>query len=217
MGLQSCMLVDGEFFYDSIEGFEYEAGYNYRLRIGKYDPLGRERAAAGRRPVCLSFAGAAGEDPGAFHGGYLVSSPARVVCARSDDYCMVVDGAPYDDHITGFDYEAGYHYVLEANRYADGRYVLDEVVSKTRAAGTEEEITIDRHRVRCDDGYPGFCKVFNGAPYRGEIVGFQPLHDYDYRLRVEKFSMFPDGMPGSPTVPAYGYRWLETIEEMHAE
>ena len=40
VGLQSCMLVDGEFFYDGIEGFEYEPGYDYRLRIGKYDPWG---------------------------------------------------------------------------------------------------------------------------------------------------------------------------------
>ena len=145
----------------------------------------------------------------------LSIGPARVVCVRSDDYCMVVDGAPYEDMITGFDYEAGYHYVLEANRYADGRYVLDEVVSRTRAAGTDEEITIDRHRVRCDDAYPGYCKVFNGTPFRGEIVGFQPRHDY--RLRVEKFSMFPDGMTRLPEVPAYGYRWLETLEHTFVE
>ena len=47
----------------------------------------------------------------------------------------------------------------------------------------------------------------------GEIVGFQPRHDYSYRLRVERFGMFPDGMTGAPPyVPAYGYRWLETLE-----
>jgi hypothetical protein len=40
VGLQSCMVVDGEFFYGRIGGFEYEAGYDYRLRIGKYDPWG---------------------------------------------------------------------------------------------------------------------------------------------------------------------------------
>ena len=139
--------------------------------------------------------------------------PTRVICARSDDFCLVVDGAPYDDTITSFEYEAGYYYILEANRYGDGRYVLSEVVSRTEAAGTEEEITIDPHRVECDDGYPGYCKVVNGAPFRGEIVGFQPRHDYSYRLRVERFGMVPDGMTGSPPyVPAYGYRWLETLK-----
>ena len=127
--------------------------------------------------------------------------------------CMVVDGKFFYDGIEGFEYEAGYYYILEANRYGDGRYVLSEVVSRTEAAGTEEEITIDPHRVECDDGYPGYCKVVNGAPFRGEIVGFQPRHDYSYRLRVERFGMFPDGMTGSPPyVPAYGYRWLETLE-----
>ena len=94
---------------------------------------------------------------------------------QSDDFCPVVNGVPYDDTINDFDYEAGYHYVLEANRYDDGRYVLTSVVSKTRAEGTEEvEITIDWGRVECGDGHPGFCKVYSGVPYRGEIVGFQP-------------------------------------------
>ena len=31
VGEQSCMIVDGSLFYDSIEGFNFEAGYNYRL------------------------------------------------------------------------------------------------------------------------------------------------------------------------------------------
>ena len=34
---QLCLIVDGELFYDEIEGFEYEAGYIYRLRIEEYD------------------------------------------------------------------------------------------------------------------------------------------------------------------------------------
>ena len=114
--------------------------------------------------------------------------------------------------ITSFEYEAGGHYILETNRYRDGRYVLNEVASRTTAAGTEEVITIDRHRVRCGDGHPGYCKVVNGTPYRGEIVGFQPRHEDSYRLRVERFEMFPEGVSGAASVPDYGYRWLETLE-----
>ena len=97
--------------------------------------------------------------------------------------------------------------------------MLGGVVSRTRASGTEEEITFEPHRVECGEGDPRYCNVVNGTPYRGEIVGFLPWYDYVYRLRVEKFSMFPDsvaespeGMTGSPNVPAYGYRWLETLE-----
>ena len=32
-----CLVVDGELFYDDIEGFEHEAGYRYRLRLERYD------------------------------------------------------------------------------------------------------------------------------------------------------------------------------------
>ena len=75
-----------------------------------------------------------------------------MTCIRSDDFCLVLNGVLYDDMITGFEYEAGDHYVLDANLYRDGRYVLSEVVSRTGVAGTEEEISVDRHRVECDDG-----------------------------------------------------------------
>ena len=212
VGLQSCMVVDGEFFYDGIEGFEYEAGYDYRLRIGQYDPWGGKEPPQDAGQYAYRLLEQLEKTPAPSTPVTLSVGPTRVRCARSDDFCLVVDGAPYDDMITSFEYEAGYHYILKANRYGDGRYVLSEVVSSTKAAGTEEEITIDPHRVECDDGYPGYCKVVNGTPFRGEIVGFQPWHDYGYRLRVERFSMFPDGMTGSPDVPAYGYRWLETLE-----
>ncbi len=217
VGEQSCMIVDGSFFYDAIEGFEYEAGYNYRLRIGKYDPWGGGEPPQDAGRYAYRLLEQLEKTPAPSTHATLTVGPARVVCAQSDDFCMVVDGVPYEDMITGFDYEAGYLYILEANRYRDGRYVLDEIFSKTRAEGPEEEITIDWGRVECGDGHSGFCKVYNDAPYRGEIVGFQPRHDYNYRLRVEKFSMFPDGMNGSPLVPAYGYRWLETLEEMQGE
>ncbi len=221
VGLQSCMVIDGAFFYDGIEGFEYEAGYTYRLRIGKYDPWGGREPPQDAGQYAYRLVEQLEKTTAPSTPATLSVGPARVVCARSDDFCPVVDGAPYDDYINGFEYEAGYHYVLEADRYGDGRYVLTNVVSKTMATGTEEEITIDWGRIECDDGNPGYCKVYNGTPYRGEIVGFQPRHEYGYRLRVEKFSMFPDGvgespedMIGSPNVPGYGYRWLETIEEV---
>lgn len=221
VGLRTCMVVDGGFFYEAIEGFEYETGYNYRLRIGKYDPWGGGEPPQDASRYAYRLLEQLEKNPAPSTAVTLTVGPARVICFRSDDFCPVVNGVPYDDTINDFDYEAGYHYVLEANRYDDGRYVLTNVVSKTRAEGTEEvEITIDWGRVECGDGHPGYCKVFNGAPYRGEIVGFHPRHEYIYRLRVEKFSMIPDGldgtpdgMTGSPLVPAYGYRWLETLEE----
>ena len=218
VGLQSCMVVDGGFFYDRIEGFEYEAGYDYRLRIGKYDPWGGEEPPQDAGQYAYRLLEQLEKTRAPSTPATLSVGPTRVTCARSDDFCLVLDGAPYDDMITSFEYEAGYHYILETSRYGDGRYVLGEVVSRTETTGTEEEITIDAHRVECDDGYPGYCKVVNGAPFRGEIVGFHPWHDYGYRLRVERFSMFVDGAEASSAhVPAHGYRWLETLERTPRE
>lgn len=34
---QLCLVVNGELFYDEIQGFQHEAGYRYRLRIEQYD------------------------------------------------------------------------------------------------------------------------------------------------------------------------------------
>lgn len=34
---QMCLVVDDGLFYDEIDGFEHEAGYEYRLRIEQYD------------------------------------------------------------------------------------------------------------------------------------------------------------------------------------
>ena len=224
VGLRTCMIVDGGLFYDGIEGFEYEPGYTYRLRIGKYDPWGGNEPPQDASQYAYRLLEQLEKTPAPSTAVTLSVGPARVICAGSDDFCPVVNGTPYDDHLNGFEYEAGNHYVLEADRYGDGRYVVTNVVSKTRAEGEEEEITIEWGRVECGDGHPGYCKVYSGVPYRGEIVGFQPRHEYRYRLRVEKFSMFPDGMTGSPggmtgspIVPEYGYRWLETLEETQVD
>lgn len=212
VGLQSCMVVDGNFFYDGIEGFDYEPGYNYRLLIGKYDPWGGGEPPQDAGQYAYRLIEQLEKTAAPSTSATLVLAPTRVTCVSGDDFCLVVDGELYDDMITSFEYEAGDHYILDANRYRDGRYVLGEVSSRTRAAGPEEEITVDRHRVECDDGHPGYCKVVNGAPFRGEIVGFQPRHEDSYRLRVERFDMFAEGVTGAPYVPTYGYRWVETLE-----
>lgn len=32
-----CLVVDGELFYETIEGFDFEEGFTYRLKIERYD------------------------------------------------------------------------------------------------------------------------------------------------------------------------------------
>ncbi len=211
VGQQSCMVVDGKFFYDGIEGFDFEAGYDYRLRIGIYDPWNGKEPPQDAGRYAYRLLEQLEKTRASSTPATLPVGPTRVKCSQIDDFCLLIDGAPYDDMITNFDYEAGYHYTLNANRYSDGRYVLAEMVSKTEAAGTEEEITVGPHRIKCDNNY---CNVVNGKAFRSEIVNFQPWHNYSYRLRVERFDMFTDGItPSSANIPTYGYRWLETLEQ----
>ena len=34
---QTCLVVDGQLFYDEIAGFDYEPGYTYRIVMEQYD------------------------------------------------------------------------------------------------------------------------------------------------------------------------------------
>lgn len=37
VGPMKCLVVDGELFYDPIDGFEHEEGYTYRLKIERFN------------------------------------------------------------------------------------------------------------------------------------------------------------------------------------
>ena len=37
VGRMGCLVEDGEFYYDRMDGFEHEEGHSYRLRIERYD------------------------------------------------------------------------------------------------------------------------------------------------------------------------------------
>lgn len=37
IGPRKCLLVGGELFYESIEGFDYEPGYRYMIRMERFD------------------------------------------------------------------------------------------------------------------------------------------------------------------------------------
>ena len=219
VGEQTCMVVDGGFFYDGIEGFDYEAGYDYRLRIGKYDPWGGGEPPQDAGQYSYRLLEQLEKTPASYTSATLSVGPARVRCPRADDFCLLIDGAPYNDIVTGFEYEAGFHYTLDANRYGDGRYLLNSVVSRTEAAGAEEEeITVGPGRVECGTGDLVYCNVVDGEAFLSEIVGFQPWHGYSYRLRVERFDMFAPGVTASSSgVPDFGYRWLETLERSPAD
>ena len=214
VGERTCMVVDGLLFYDGIDGFTFEPGYTYRLRIGKYDPWGGEEPPQDAGKYAYRLLEQLERDLAPSTPVTLSLAPTRVKCSIADDFCLLVDGESYDDIITNFEYEAGYYYTLNVNKYGDGRHVLGEIVAKTEAAGTQkEEITVGPGRIKCDETGSSFCNVVNGAAFRSEFVDFRPVHGYSYRLRVERFSMFPGGATAaSSNIPTFGYRWLETLE-----
>ena len=214
-GQQICMVVDGEHFFDGIDGFNYEPGYTYRLRIGKYDPWNGNEPPQDASRYAYRLLEQLEKSRAPSTPATLSVGPTRVKCSDADDYCLLVNGAPHGDIVTNFEYEAGFHYTLNVNKFGDGRHVLDEIVTKAEAEGTEEQtIVFGTHRVRCDDNQPIYCNTVNGAAFRSEIVNFRPSHGYSYRLRVARFSMFPsDVAPPSDNIPTYGYRWLETLEQ----
>ena len=37
VGPWKCLIVDGEYFYDTIEGFDHEPGYRYVIRMERFD------------------------------------------------------------------------------------------------------------------------------------------------------------------------------------
>ena len=86
VGQRSCMVVDGGLFYNAIEGFEYEAGYNYRLRIGKYDPWDGKEPPQDAGRYAYRLLEQLEKTPAPSTMATLSIGPARVVCARSDDF-----------------------------------------------------------------------------------------------------------------------------------
>ena len=214
-----CLIVDGGFFYNEIEGFDHETGYEYRLRIERYDAFPGENEPpqdAGRYGYrlleVLSKTRAAGDVRES------TVAPARVQCPKSDQTCLLVDGRPVRDSIDGFAYRPGFDYRIRFETFDGGSRRLLEIVEQSPAQGTVEEITVGPGRVGCYEDAPitAACIVVNGEPYYGVIEEFPRRHGFEYRLRVEKYDLFPDAAMPPPMLPKYGYRLVSVLSEMPA-
>jgi heat shock protein HslJ len=120
VGPQKCMLVkespDAEYmmFYDSIEGFEYEEGYEYIIRVMVEEV---EDPPADASSLKYTLVEVLDKQPVAeqtlFIGPYLVECEGE-----GSMVCMLVKERPEDDYglfydpIQGFDYAEGYEYEL---------------------------------------------------------------------------------------------------------
>ena len=90
-----------------------------------------------------------------------------------------------------------------------------EVVSQTPAQGSVVEITVDAGRVDCRENAPisDACIVVNDQPYYGNIEDFERGHEYEYRLRVERYDLMPGVSDPPPETSKYGYLLLEVLSE----
>ncbi len=153
-GPQTCMLVkyapdeEYQYFYDQIEGFEYEPGYNYELKVS-VAPVENPPADGSSlnytlvEEVSKTSANAEGDVVTMYVG------PELAECTGAGpQMCMLVKYEPSADYqyfynqIEGFEFEPGYNYELQVlvteveNPPADGsslQYTLIEEVSKTPA------------------------------------------------------------------------------------
>ena len=126
VGEQTCMIVDGLLFYDGIEGFNFEAGYNYRLRIGIYDPYDGEeppqdagqysyrlleqieKAPAPSTPATISVGPTRVKEE-------ITVGPHRTPCGAV--YCNVVNGEAFLSEIVNFQPRHNYSYRLRVERF----------------------------------------------------------------------------------------------------
>ena len=52
---KQCMVMDGEPFYDWIEGFDYEEGYTWTLKVRRVEPWGEDGAPQTEIPYVYCF------------------------------------------------------------------------------------------------------------------------------------------------------------------
>lgn len=153
-GPQTCLLVkespdaDYQFFYSSIDGFNYEPGYEYELLV-QVDPV--ENPPAGGSSLSYTLVEEVSKTPvettsqGEVKTLYVGPETAECV-GVAPQTCLLVKESPDADYqffysnIDGFNYEPGYEYELLVqvdpveNPPADGSslsYTLVEEVSKT--------------------------------------------------------------------------------------
>lgn len=214
-----CLIVDGGFFYDEIDGFTHEPGYEYLLRIERYDAFPGQAEPpqdAGRYGYRLIV-----EITRIRVSGEIIDAtvaPARVACPKSDELCLLINGEPQSGTISGFDYRGGYDYRIRYEKFPDGSRRLLEVLSETPASGVIEEIAVGPWRVQCRENAPitAACIVVNNQPYYGNIEDFARAHGYEYTLSAEKYDLMPGVSVPPPETSKYGYRLLEVLSEQPA-
>ncbi|MCY4555526.1 MAG: DUF4377 domain-containing protein [Chloroflexi bacterium] len=214
-----CLIVGGSSFYDEIDGFTHEPGYEYRLRIERYDAFPGQKEPpqdAGRYGYRLVEVLSKTRAVGTVSD--VTVAPTRVQRPKSDERCLLVDGRPRRNSIDGFQYVPGFEYQIRTESFEGGTRRLIEIVDRAPVTSAEVEITVGPWRVGCYENAPitAACIVVNDEPYYGVIEEFGRRHGFEYRLRVERYDLFPGAAEPPPELPRYGYRSLEALSERPA-
>ena len=218
-GPWECTVVDGEHFFEEIDGFEHEPGYEYRLRIERYNLWGGREPPQDAPSHGYRLLEVISKTPASGTIEEARVAPAKVQCPLFDTVtvCLLIDGRPFAGSIDGFEYEPSYEYRIRFESFAAGARRLLEIVEKPSAPGTVEEITVGPWRVRCyvDAPITANCIVVNGEPFYGTIEEFRRSHGYEYRL-WGKYDLLPGMEFPPPETAKYGYRLLEVLSETEA-
>ncbi len=128
----------------------------------------------------------------------------------------MVDRRPLRNSIDGFQYEPGFEYLIRFERFESVTHHLIDLVGRAPVSGAEVEITVGPWRVGCYQDAPTTAAyiVVNDEPYYGVIEEFPRRHGSEYRLRAERYDLFPDIGEPPPELSRYGYRLLEVLSEM---
>lgn len=138
---QECFLIrenpeeDWQFWYDSIEGFDFVPGFMYELKV---DEVTNENPPADSSSVSLELVEIINQEPVAIKTIYI--GPERVECeGEGPQLCYQYKEDPdgdwllYYNEIEGFEYESGYIYEL---------LVAETQVENPPAGGSATQLTL---------------------------------------------------------------------------
>lgn len=233
VGPQQCMLVradpadDYEFFYQTIEGFNFEPGFEYELLV-QVDTVENPPADGSSLSYTLveivSQTPVETADAGSDVTTTLFVGPELVECTGvAPQQCLQVRTDPTADYtlfydtIQGFSFEPGFEYELLVrvdtvdNPPADGSsltYTLVEVVSQTPAEMTETEAMSETRTMYVG---PLLAPCVGVGPMECMLVKEDPAAGYQ---------LFYDQIEGFTFEPGFEYELLvqvDTVENPPAD
>jgi len=214
-------------FYSQIEGFTYERGYAYELRVRK-EPVANPPADGSSIRYILEEVVS---KELVFTEATFYIGPELADCqGLIPQKCMQVREYPYlpwlnfYGQIEGFAYERGYTYELRvrkelvANPPADGssiRYILEETVSK-ELVFEEFTLAVASYKTLCTltffDSPCLYAREGESGQWHGlreTISGFEYMPGYAYDLRVRKERIDYGGVVCPDDCPEHSWTLLE--------